>query len=81
MIFLIEYDRKRGSVAGLREFPDAGHSEADEARIELEADLLRQGTNREVAILQADSLQALQRTHRRYFADLAELVRQARHAD
>jgi hypothetical protein len=40
----------------------------------MELDLNRRGVEREVVLLEAENEEALRRTHRRYFEDLAQLV-------
>jgi hypothetical protein len=74
MVFLIEYDRNRGSIITLKIFEDAKRESAERARLEMELDLNRQGVEREVVLLEAETEEALRRTHRRYFENLAELV-------
>jgi hypothetical protein len=74
MIFLIEYDRNRGEIVSFRKFDDSEQQDAEEARLEMELELNRLGTEREVVILEAASEEALRRTHRRYFENLSELV-------
>lgn len=74
MIFLIEYDRSRGSIVSFREFDNSERQQAEEARLQMELELNRAGTEREVVLLEAATEEALRRTHRRYFEDLAELV-------
>ena len=43
-------------------------------RLDLEIELLRRGQVREVVLLEAASEEALRKTHRRYFEDLATLA-------
>lgn len=74
MIFLIEYDRNRGSIVTFKEFKDSERQEAEDSRLEMELKLNRLSIEREVVLLEADTEEALRRTHRRYFEDLAELV-------
>ncbi|MCA1849582.1 MAG: hypothetical protein LC672_00670 [Acidobacteria bacterium] len=74
MIFLIEYDRNSGRIVTLKEFDDAERQEAEDSRLEMEIELNHLGIEREVVLLEADTEEALRRTHRRYFEDLAELV-------
>jgi hypothetical protein len=74
MIFLIDYDRTRGEIINLKKFDDLERQNAEDARLELELDLNRLGTEREVVILEAATEEALRRTHRRYFENLSELV-------
>ena len=74
MIFLIEYDRARGEIVTLKAFSDSEKRAADEARLEIEIGLNRDEVDREVVILEAESEEALRRTHRRYFETLSELA-------
>ncbi|HLL73487.1 MAG TPA: hypothetical protein VK363_18750 [Pyrinomonadaceae bacterium] len=74
MIFLIEYDRARGEIVTFKTFNDSERQNAEEARLEMELELNRQGTEREVVLLEAATEEALRRTHRRYFENLSELV-------
>ena len=75
MLFLIEYDRNQGDVVTIREFADSERQSAEASRLELELELNRQGKKHEVVLLEAASEEALRRTHRRYFENLAELVK------
>lgn len=74
MIFLIEYDRTRGELANIDAFDDADRDTAEDARLARELSLHREGVTREIVLLQAESEDALKKTHRRYFADLATLL-------
>ena len=74
MIFLIQYNRSQGRIITFRVFDDSERRLANEARLQMELELNREGTEREVVLLEAASEEALRRTHRRYFEDLAELV-------
>jgi hypothetical protein len=74
MIFLIEYDRNRGEIVSFKTFDDSERRNAEDARLELELELNRLGTEREVVLLEASTEEALRRTHRRYFENLAELI-------
>lgn len=75
MIFLIEYDRPSGKIIEMRKFEDSERTTAQDARLELELKLNREGIQREVVILEASSEEALRHTHSRYFEDIAELLR------
>lgn len=74
MVFLIDYDRGQGRIVTFRAFDDSERRVAEEARLQLELELNRSGTEREVVLLEAATEEALRRTHRRYFEDLSELV-------
>jgi hypothetical protein len=75
MIYLIQYDRRKGKVESLREFENLRRNEAQQIRLSLEIELNRSGLNREVVLLEAANRAALERTHRRYFADLADFLK------
>ena len=75
MLFLIEYDRNRGRLLTFERFDESEKRKAQDARLELELKLNRLGLNHEVVILEAASEEAVRRTHRRYFEDLADLVK------
>jgi hypothetical protein len=72
MLFLIEYNRNEGRIVTFEKFSDNASKIAKNARLEMELDLNRRGVEREVVLLQAVDEAALRRTHRRYFAKLAE---------
>lgn len=74
MLFLIEYDRSRGEIVTFVGFGEGESQSAEHARLNMELDLHRRGVQREVVLLEAENEEALRRTHRRYFEDLAQLV-------
>lgn len=74
MLFLIEYDRDQGRIVTIKSFGDPEREAAEDARLELELNLNLKGVENEVVLLDAASEDALRRTHRRYFEDLAELA-------
>ncbi|HEY6232547.1 MAG TPA: hypothetical protein VIW64_14890 [Pyrinomonadaceae bacterium] len=74
MIFLIEYSRKRGQLVTFESFSDSEREKAEELRLQLELDLNLKSIDNEVVILEAATEEAVRRTHRRYFEDLAELT-------
>lgn len=74
MIFLIEYARSLGEIITLKTFSDSEQRAAEDARLEMEIGLNRDAVDREVVILEAESEEALRRTHRRYFESLSELA-------
>jgi hypothetical protein len=74
MLFLIDYDRSRGQIVTIETFDNSERQRAEDARLEKELALNRQGIEREVVLLEAETEEALRRTHRRYFEDLAQLV-------
>lgn len=70
MVFLIEYARSERRIVGIREFRDGQRPEADNARLELELRLNREGIDHEIVLLDAASEEALRRTHGRYFDEI-----------
>jgi hypothetical protein len=75
MIFLIDYDRRRGKVVSLKTFEDHQRVEAQSTRLRLELDLNRGGLPRDVVLLEASSEDDLRRTHRRYFEPMRQLLK------
>jgi len=74
MYVLIEYDVSRSERVFTRTFPDTDYKAAMDARLDLELDLHRRKIpNREVVVLQADSMDTLKVTHGRYFKSLEEI--------
>jgi hypothetical protein len=75
MIFLLEYDRPSGLIVTYRMFEDAEREKAANARLEIELTLNRERVDHEVVLLEAESKEALRRTHRRYFEDPRQIVK------
>jgi len=80
MIFLIEYNRPQGKLISFRSFPESERRIAEDARLELELDLLRRGIDHEVVILGAVSEAALRKGNRRYFEDFETLLQSTANA-
>lgn len=74
MFFLIEYNRKAGKLVAMHRFDHPQWEEARKLRIDTEVELNRNGLEREVVLLEADSEADLRRTHQRYFASLHEII-------
>ena len=74
MIFLIEYDRRRGRLLTFKPFPDADLEAAQRARLELELKCAGANDSSEIVLLQAESEAAVRRTHRRYFQTAREII-------
>jgi hypothetical protein len=72
-IFLLQYNRRKGQLVTLRSFDDTERATAGNCRLELELDLNRKGVKDEVVLLEAVDLEALRRTHRRYFEDAQQI--------
>ena len=75
MLFLIEYDRRKGKIVTLQQYADSDRLVAESDRLNLELDLRNAGEEHEVVLLQAASQEALRRTHARYFDDISDLVK------
>ena len=78
MIFLIEYDRRKGQLVELREFANSELAEAQASRLDKEIRLHRNDVEREVVLLEASSRDALLKTHGRYFKSIQELLEDLR---
>jgi hypothetical protein len=74
MIFLLEYDRKRGALRHIKQFPASDRTRAQHERLERELGLRRSAQACEVVLLEAADEQTLRRTHKRYFNTPRELV-------
>jgi hypothetical protein len=75
MIFLIDYDRQAGNIVRIEEFDSSQRNLASQVRLDLEIELFTQGVVREVVLLEADSLEALKKTHNRYFRNVSDLAK------
>ena len=69
-----EYNRSRGEIITFKTFSNSEKRVAEDSRLELEIELSRDNVDHEVVLLEADSEEALRRTHRRYFENLTELA-------
>ena len=74
MIYLIQYDRKSGSLVKIREYAQEQKARAEEARLQLELELRSAKVLDEVVLLEASSKSELEKTHRRYFESLIQLA-------
>ena len=75
MIFLIEYNRRKGEIVTYRTFEEEDRDTAADARLVIELDLNQRGLQHEVVLLEAESEAALHRTHRRYFENAGQIVK------
>lgn len=57
-----------------RTFDESQRDDAEEARLEIELELFRKGVDHEVVLLEAESEEAVRRTHRRYFESFREIA-------
>lgn len=79
MIFLIHYNRSAGELVKLTPFEESQRVQAEDARLKMELDLIGKRDGDEVCLLEADSIAALKRTHRRYFESLRTLTASGSH--
>lgn len=74
MLFLIEYDRLRGEIVSMTTYANEQREHADEARLQMELRLRREAAKREVVIMEAADVDALRKTHARYFKSAQALA-------
>ena len=76
MLFLIEYDRRGGTLTKFESFPNDQNDDVLAKRAKLEISLRDSGKleSHEVVILQAKSEAILRRTHRRYFETTESII-------
>jgi hypothetical protein len=74
MLFLIRYNRNAGRLESIESFEDGDRFAVSEARLSLELELFRSGSEDEVVVLEAVDETAIRTTHRRYFEDIRSLA-------
>ena len=74
MLFLIEYDKRKGELVQMKTYEDSERKQAYAERFALEIKLFRQNLEHEAVILEARSEDIIRKTHRRYFETLAQLA-------
>jgi len=79
MIFLIHYNRSAGEIVELKQFEESQRVQAEDARLKMELDLISKKDGDEVCLLEAGNIEALKRTHRRYFETLRVLTESGSH--
>lgn len=72
MIFLIDYDRRSGSIRLFKSFADSERQKAERLRLEME---IGAPADAEIVLLEAKDEETVRRTHARYFKTAAELLR------
>ena len=77
MIYLIQYDRSSGRLVWVEPFSADKKDKAEEARLQVELELLSSKVSHEVVLLEASSEDELRKTHRRYFERLDQLLTEA----
>ena len=71
MYFLINYSRQGRKILSLTEFSDSGL--ASQAKLAAEIDALGSQIRTEIVILEAESLEALKKSHSRYFGEISNI--------
>jgi hypothetical protein len=79
VIFLIHYNRSAGEIVKLAKFEESQRQQAEEARLAMELNLIGKKDGDEVCLLEAGSIEALRKTHRRYFETLSMLTASGSH--
>ncbi len=74
MFFFVQYDRSTGDIVTLQEFSGTQRLQAEDIRLKIELDINQRGLNHEVVLLEADSQDALRRTHQRYFVGVSRML-------
>jgi hypothetical protein len=74
MIFLIDYDRKKGELRSFKHFRNDQRAEAQRERRDIELSLDGSRASREVVLLEAHDEQVLHRTRQRYFKTTQEIL-------
>ena len=74
MIFLLEYDRRRGRLVTFKRFRDTNRLAAEKERLDLELWNNQRGRSTEIVLLEAATERALRVTHRRYFQNLRQII-------
>jgi len=74
MIFLIDYERKKGLLRTFKRFRDDQRAQAQRERLDIELSLNGSLESREVVLLEADHEETVRRSHRRYFETAREIV-------
>jgi hypothetical protein len=78
MILLIEYNRARAIIGGIRQFAESNVLEPLRSVLAREIELRSQAIgDQEVVLLEAEDEAALRKTHARYFSPAEELGRSA----
>jgi hypothetical protein len=75
MLFLIDYDRRKGQIVKMERYDDSERNRANEERLSLEIDHIRSGVEREVVILEAANEASMRNTHGRYFKNWETLAK------
>ena len=76
MIYLFQYNRRRGSLTNFSEFSE--RNKASEARLAMEISLLGTHDGDEIVLLEANDLEELRQSHSRYFIRLEDFRLPAR---
>ena len=74
MIFLIDYDRKKGELRLFKQFRNDQRAEAQRERLDIELSLNGSRASREVVLLEANDERTLHQSHQRYFKTTREIL-------
>ena len=74
MLFLIEYDRANATTVSCVQYEESARAAALSARLDRELAVNRADLDHEVVLLEAPTLDALRRTHARYFDDIETMI-------
>ena len=74
-LFLIEFDRGTHTLVGPpRQFADADRETAFRERLQAQTLIVRDGLNRDIVLLEAESIEDLQHTHGSFFSSPQQLA-------
>ena len=74
-IFLLEFDRDKQQLVGPpQEFADEDRAAASAARMAAQRRVLKEHLDRDVVLLEADSLEVIRKTHGSFFLTPDELL-------
>ena len=72
MIFLIDYDKRTGSIRLFKSFADHERHQAEQLRLEFE---IIGRADAEVVLLESEDEETVRKTHARYFESATDLLR------
>jgi hypothetical protein len=78
--FVLIYDRSRRELLDVQQFEDTDRASADTFRLQAQRKALDERLDQEIVLFQAQSREALERTHGSYFLSIHELLERGREA-
>jgi hypothetical protein len=78
--FVLIYDRSRGELLDVQQFEETDRISADTFRLRAQRKALDDGLDQEIVLFQAQSREALERTHGSYFLTTRQLLERGREA-